>query len=42
MFCFYVGTFLVSANKAGYKLYIDDDEDTKKYLALSSGPKNGA
>ena len=25
--CFYVGTYLVSANKAVYKYYIDDDDD---------------
>ena len=37
MFCFYVGTYLVSANKAGQKYCIDDDDDDDFRLQEDGG-----
>ena len=35
MFCFYISTFLVSANKAVYKFYIDDDDDDDEIMGFN-------
>ena len=42
MFCFYISTFLVSANKAVYKFYIDDDDDDETHRPMKNDPSSSA